>query len=121
VLEPLVIGARVGFGVEVQEPRFGGPSFTNGLFALIPYLEYMFLEGNIRPFIGGQAGFQVIFPDGADAAGWFIGGPMGGVHIFATPSFSISPTLMFDILYRGDIDRAGYGFSGIVTLQGWIN
>ena len=119
VIEPLIIGARAGFGVALLDA--GAVDDTQGLIAIVPFIEYMFGEGTVRPFIGAQAGFQVIFPDRSDAQAWFVGGGLGGVHIFATPGFSISPTLMLDFLYRGDAERAGFGLSGIVTLNGWIN
>ena len=119
IIEPLVIGARAGFGALWTET--GPADSTSGVIALVPFLEYMFGDGTIRPFIGGQAGFQIFFPDGGDAQGWFVGGGLGGVHIFATPGFSISPTLMLDFLYRGDAERAGFGMTGLVTLNGWIN
>lgn len=118
VIEPLVIGVRAGFGVLFVD---AGSGQTTGVLALVPFLEYMFGEGTIRPFVGVEAGFQVDFPNNGDAQGAFVGGGLGGVHIFATPSFSISPTLILDFLYRGDIERAGFGVSGIVTLNGWIN
>jgi hypothetical protein len=120
VIEPLIIGVRAAFSVVHVDVGIAG-SDTAGSIALSPYLEYMFGEGNVRPFIGAQAGFQIIFPDDGDAQGWFIGGPMGGVHLFVTPSFSISPTAMLDFIYRGDVERAGYSLTGLVSFSGWIN
>lgn len=125
IIEPLIIGARTGFGAFVSHVDTPGPldhqTFTSGLFALIPYVEYMFLTGNIRPFVGGELGFQLTFPDGGDTQAGFIAGALGGVHIFATPSFSISPTAFLDFIYRGADENAGFAFGGVVTLQGWIN
>jgi hypothetical protein len=119
--DALVLGGRVGFGVYVVDTGgFFGGNNTTGLFSLLPFVEYMFGSGDLRPFVGGQVGFQAIFPEDADAQAWFIGGAMGGLHFFAADGFSISPTLFFDFLYRGDYERAGYDLIFAVSFEGWM-
>ncbi len=87
----------------------------------MPYFEYLFLSGNMRPFVGAQAGFQVFFPDSQDAQGSFIGGGLGGVHFFVTPSFSISPYVTVDFVYRGADKNAGVDAILGVSFEGWMN
>jgi hypothetical protein len=126
VTDALVIGARAGFGIALVHtelpPGVGGdPDLNVGALSFLPYVEYLFLSGNVRPFVGGQAGFQVIFPDTLDAQGTFIGGALGGVHIFATPSFSISPYANLDFVYRGADENAGFDLILGASFEGWIN
>lgn len=118
VTDAIVIGARLGLGVAVFETAF--TDTTVGAFALLPFFEYLFLDGSIRPFIGAQAGFQVIVAEDDDARAWFIGGGMGGVHIFAADGFSISPTLFVDFLYNGYLETAGLDVIAAVSFEGWI-
>jgi hypothetical protein len=121
--DAIVIGGRLGFGVATVDSNtpIGDDDTTVGVFALLPYFEYLFGAGTIRPFIGAQAGFQVFFPDDGDANAWFIGGPLGGVHIFAADGFSISPTAFFDFIYRGADENAGFDLILAVSFEGWIN
>lgn len=118
VTDAILIGARLGLGVAVFETAF--TDTTVGAVALLPFFEYLFLDGTIRPFIGAQAGFQVIFPEDQDARAWFIGGGMGGVHIFAADGFSISPTLFVDFLYNGALETAGIDVIAAISFEGWI-
>ncbi len=127
VTDAIVIGARAGFGIGVVHSQVDTPfgtvvNDTNvGAIGLLPYFEYLFLDGNIRPFVGAQAGFQVFWPDSGDGQGAFIGGGLGGVHIFATPSFSISPIAYLDFVYRGADRNAGVDFIIAVSFEGWMN
>lgn len=123
VTDAIVIGARAGFGIGLVHAEAGG--FVNdqnvGAIGFLPFFEYLFLDGNIRPFVGAQAGFQVFWPDSGDGEGSFIGGGLGGVHIFATPSFSISPIAYLDFVYRGSDRNAGVDFIIAVSFEGWLN
>jgi hypothetical protein len=120
ILEPLLIGLRAGFGVQVIDLGGLSDSTTNGVLALVPFAEYLLSSGDVRPFLGAQVGVQVTFPERGDSQATAVAGGFGGLHIFATPSFTISPTLMVDFLYRGDFERGGVAFSGLVSLEGWI-
>lgn len=116
--DAIVIGARAAFSVVHVD---AGASNTTGSIALQPFFEYMFGDGDVRPFLGAQAGFQILVPERGDAQGWFVGGPLGGVHVFLAPSLSLSPMAMLDFVYRGDAERGGYSLTALVSLSGWIN
>jgi hypothetical protein len=114
-----VIGGRIGFGyVDVAAP--GGTPSGAGLLSLVPYFEILFTEGDVIPFAGAQAGFQVAFPEASDARAGLLAGLYGGVHLFPVDAFSISPQLWLDFLYNGFTERAGFDIGIIVTLTGWI-
>lgn len=122
VTDAILIGGRAGFGVIViDSPAPLVDDFTIGAFSLVPFFEYLFMSGNIRPFVGAQAGFQAYFPSNGDAEAFFVGGGLGGVHIFAEPGFSISPTGFFNFLYYGPADRAGFELVVALSFEGWIN
>jgi hypothetical protein len=126
---PLVLGSRVGMGY--GQITFAGlaNAIEGGTIALVPFLEYLFLEGDVRPFLGGQVGFQISFLEriglgggggGIDTNALFVTGGMGGVHLFPIDSFSISPQLEIDFIYNGQTQRAGAQLVLSVTLAGWM-
>lgn len=123
VTDAILIGARVGLGY--QELVFGSVTADAGIFGLLPFFEYMFGEGEIRPFVGAEAGFQLAFSEtfgtgDLETEALAIAGGLGGVHIFAADGFSISPGVAFDFLYWGQSEWGGYQLVLFVSLEGWI-
>lgn len=119
VTDGFAIGARTSFGFTVFDPTTPGDT-VSGVAALVPYFEALIGDGDIVPFVGGQLGFVAQFPDGRDAYASAIVGAFGGVHIFATPSFSVSPFASINFLYDGGLERAGLGLALGFSLVGWI-
>ena len=119
VADGIIIGTRAAFGFTLIDPVTPGDSVA-GSIALLPYLEFVFGQDQIAPFVDVHAGFQAIFPDGFDPWANVIVGARGGVHIFATDSFSVSPWGMLNFLYDGGIERAGFELAAGFSLVGWI-
>ena len=92
-----------------------------------PFAEYSFLRsGNgVRPFLGADAGFGVMFGDFRTAPTMINGGVTAGVHLFATDSFSISPHANLEIIHvipgDGLQNVTGMTISVGVRIAGWIN
>ena len=125
VTDAVLIGARVGLAYQGLDV---GPTTQDvGAFGILPFFEYLFGDGNIRPFIGAELGFQLAFLESfgigggdLDTHAMFIAGGLGGVHIFLADGFSISPGAVFDFLYYGRNERAGYQLTFVVSFEGWI-
>ncbi len=117
----IVLGARATFGY-ASSFNFGGVGFGSeyGVLSFLPYFEYMFVDGDIRPFVGAHGGVTGYFPEMGDAEAIAIAGGEFGVHLFADPAFSFSPALWVNFLYNGFIERAGFSIGLLVSLEGWL-
>jgi hypothetical protein len=124
--DALLIGARLGLAYQGLDS--GAETIDAGAFGILPFFEYLFGDGNIRPFVGAEVGFQLAFVEGFGFFGagdlnthaMFIAGGLGGVHIFLADGFSISPGAVFDFLYYGRNERAGYQLTFMLSFEGWI-
>ncbi len=117
--DSIVIGARTTFGY--AGVNVGGPGvYRYGVISLLPFFEYMFIEGDIRPFVGAHAGPTFYFPDMADTQVTGMFGGEFGVHLFADDAFSFSPALWASFLYDGSIRRGGFSMGILVSLEGWL-
>ncbi|MEC7520067.1 MAG: hypothetical protein VYE22_09395 [Myxococcota bacterium] len=120
VLENLAIGARTSFGFVLVDPAAPGDSIA-GQISLLPFVEAVLPMGEtMAAFVGGQLGFVADFPDVRDPYASLTAGAFGGIHIFASDSFSISPFGQLNFLYRGDAERAGFQIVLGFSLVGWI-
>lgn len=125
--DDIVLGARVNFGFYFLDTNLVPPlddDFAVGTLGLLPFFEYMFLRGDIRPFVGAQAGFTAFFAEDTsqinDAVIVRLGGT-GGVHLFATDSFSVTPWAMLSFLYNSGNEAAGFELLFMLSLDGWLD
>lgn len=120
VIDNLAIGARTSFGFALVDPATPGDSIA-GQISLLPFVEAVFPMGDpLAAFVGGQLGFTADFPDFRDPYASIVAGVFGGVHVFATDSFSFSPFGQINMLYRGDAERAGFQILLGFSIVGWI-
>lgn len=119
--ESIIVGSRFAFRLNVSDVA-GAPDLTvDGTVAVVPYFEWMFPDPQVAPFVGAQAGVVAFFADSVDASANFVGGGFGGVHLFVTDSFSISPWGQVNFLYLGGLDdRAGFEVVALLSFEGWI-
>lgn len=115
VTDDLLVGTHVGFALA----SFAGSDVGFG-FHLVPFLEYMFGGGGVRPFVGAEVGPRFITVPGSDASVTLVAGGYGGVHVFAGDSFSVSPFARVDFLYNSANERAGYEIVLGVSVHGWM-
>ncbi|MCK9521641.1 MAG: hypothetical protein M0R76_01190 [Proteobacteria bacterium] len=80
------------------------------VWSLVPYIEYVFLQGLARPFVMGQLGFEGLHDTMGDVKyGWwsFLFGIGGGVHFMLSPKVSIDALL--DLQQRFGTGRTKVG------------
>ncbi|MCP4606610.1 MAG: hypothetical protein GY847_39890 [Proteobacteria bacterium] len=95
VINGLVIGARVTTGLEGLDVYHIDDEVF--IWSVLPYAEYIFLSGLVRPFVMGTLGFEGMRTDdfGNDTWWWgFTFGGGGGVHFFVVENVSIDATLL---------------------------
>jgi hypothetical protein len=117
--DDLLVGSRVRLGFSYVDPDGAGDALI-GALTLLPFLEYLLGSGEVVPYLGGQAGVVLQFPDFADAQGGLVAGGLGGIHIFAASSFTVSFEGQFNFLYDFGIDRGGFDIVVLLKLAGWI-
>ena len=122
ITDDLLIGAHFGLAAVSFSGMSADATDVGFGIHIVAAVEYLFGQGDIRPFIGGQVGPRIIATPqvGSDVEVNFVAGALGGVHIFATDGFSISPFGNFNFLYYSGYERAGYEFVLGVALEGWI-
>lgn len=119
--EAIVIGGRVNVGGRWVDTGIGGGEAFQGSFTILPYFEFNFVGGDlIQPFVGAEAGYTFSYGDGIDDSGGFLAGALGGIHIFATQDFTISPTGRLGFIYDFDSDYAGLTWGVGVQFLGWM-
>jgi hypothetical protein len=124
----IVIGGRVFWqtqSISVGSTDLGSQSFVS----ILPYVEATLSPGSrIRPAFGGTLAYASRSTESEDGDGSSFSalgfGAYGGVHFFATETFSISPLLMIAYV-SGSSDPGGADASEIdvffvVELAGWI-
>lgn len=120
ITEAILIGARFLFGGTWVDNGFGGDNFA-GAFAILPYFEFNIVDDStIQPFFGAEAGYDYIFGDGINDDGRFRAGGIGGIHIFATSTFSISPTGHLGFAYDFNGEEAALTWGVNVQFLGWF-
>ena len=127
IKEMFIVGSYLGFSFDYAE-QFEIKNFG---FRFSPFFEVSFLKSRVRPFLRFMFDVylekQVMagnsFIDKIDTFAWLLGGTFsGGLHFFATESFSID--VDFNVGYAGgesednDITRFKTGF--ILGFTGWI-
>lgn len=119
--DSIVVGSRLAVRVNVSEVSGGAGTTVDGTIAVVPYFEYVFPDPSVAPFLGAQAGVVGFFADGADPLANAVAGGFGGVHLFITDSFSVSPWGQLNFLYLGgDTDRAGFEVVALLSFEGWM-
>jgi hypothetical protein len=116
----IYVGGRFGFRAEFPD---SADTYFHG--RLTGRFEYVFDGSKVRPFVGADLGFYGdsfggVF-GGAATYGGFLASGSGGVHLFVTDSFSISPygELIFQRYFDfADLNTVTLVFG--VTLAGWI-
>lgn len=85
--ENLVLGANLVLNyTSVKGERGDAYGLVN--LTLMPYLEFLFGAGNVRPFIGGALLLEL--ESGEDYGAQYFGlAGLGGVHVFMADSFSL--------------------------------
>lgn len=120
-VDNLVVGLRLTLGYEtrtMEESETAGDTVTKdqSLFAwgALPYIEYVFPTGLLRPFLMITLGFNGYTDDGdiasnenTDIAEWqFYAGGGGGLHMFFADAFSLDLVLTAAF---------GYGFGSVAS------
>jgi hypothetical protein len=105
-----LIGGRMGFAFgSTNVPAGPGSSVTAdvGIFRLMPRFELQFGKNKVRPFVAFEPAFGLswasvrttsgsVTGSSAETQGHIAGAVNGGVHIFLTDSFSLSPYAEFN-------------------------
>ena len=111
VIDNLLIGGRLTLGYQNDEVEdFDLSRFTWGV---LPYVEYVFLDGVVRPFVMGTLGFEgeTGEQDNDDFKEFrFAFGGGGGAHFFIAPVFSIDATM----LVWGRVGKGEWDYRGTV-------
>ena len=129
VIPGLVIGGRVTFGLQ----GFDFYQWDHEVFvwSVLPYVEYVFLDGVPRPFVMGIAGFEGMNSDDFDMWWWgFKVGGGGGAHFFVMDRLSLDAFLLlaFDVgtgeieVPGDDVDFSHWRFSvsTLVGMSAWF-
>lgn len=133
-------GLGFGIGYGITEELIVGGNFVlqhrdgegdnDGVFTLnlLPYLELMLGEGDLRPFVGGNLILAISSGENRSSTEFGLGG-LGGVHIFLSDTFSfdLSGRLFFTAgsvtrdTAMGDEDSSftTLGFLVLVGVSGW--
>ena len=99
VINKLFIGVRLGIAFE----HWGDPDASIFSLAVLPYLEYVFLNGVVRPFVSGTFGLETwIQGEGGDyhTIGALIAGG-GGAHFYIGQNLSIDLTGLLGVYMGG--------------------
>jgi len=127
VTADILVGANVVLNLTSRSPEEGDSESTTNL-ALAPYVEFLFGEGDIRPFVGGNLFLSVESEENITRSRYGLGG-LGGVHIFLADAFSIdvSGRLYFNVgsdtvesgVGDATTDITQVGLMALVGVSGW--
>ena len=99
----LYVGGRLQLGFSSTDEENDGLNFEQKYFdwQVLPYGEYLFLDGPLRPFVAAQVGVGGTkltgdVPDRHTVQFIISGG--GGVHYFLAPGFSFDAMMLFEML-----------------------
>ncbi len=122
----LVLGARLNFGLSGQEELLSDEHYFS--WGVSPFLEYVFLDRVVRPFLSVALGAQGASSYADDDSLWwgFRFGGGGGIHFFMHQSVSVD--LALDVGYtlgkgrQFDADFQHWQLSTSVLLgtSGWF-
>jgi hypothetical protein len=119
VINGLVIGGKLSFGADGFDKYHS--DVTGFRWSIMPYVEYIFLDGLLRPFVIGIFGFQGRnnLPQTDDYWDWaFTFSAGGGLHIFVFNNLSFDGTMLFGF----DVGAGEYEFGtprGDVHFNHW--
>ncbi|MCP4707099.1 MAG: hypothetical protein GY869_00620, partial [Planctomycetes bacterium] len=129
VIDKLVIGGRLTLGMDgYDEYHFDDWGFV---WSVLPFAEYVFLSGLVRPFVMGTLGFEGRNDDfGRDRWWWgFTFGRGGGIHFFLQDNISLDLIGMFlftvgtgerDFGRDEDFTHWRFRLSVLVGISGWF-
>jgi len=136
IIDNLVLGARFTGYFETVHNDDADWRENTFYWGVLPYVEYIFLNQLVRPFIMGTTGFRgdVMRGEAGDAdwegSTWaFLIGGGGGVHFFVTRNFSIDLIGLFEYSIAkhreeyGDEEEATsniFELSLLLGLSGWF-
>jgi len=100
------------------------------VWSILPYLEYVWLTGIVRPFVKGQLGIEGLHDENYDFFGILLGAG-GGIHIFPnTDRLSLDVNGDFTFRFGGgdaNDDAAGghfnhwrFAFAIAFGISGWF-
>ncbi|GAB5542522.1 MAG: hypothetical protein SangKO_022820 [Sandaracinaceae bacterium] len=115
----LVIGAAFQAGLVHSNPDGFASDTNTGYFSVIPFVEYWLPGEDMAPFIGGQFGPSVVFPDGGDGIVWLDAGVRGGLHFFFG-DVSLGPFAQINFRYLSETERAAYEIVIGFSFRGWV-
>jgi hypothetical protein len=95
-------------------------SRTTPSLAAFPFVERLFGEGDVVPYLGLGLGFAAIFPEGTNAGTRFLAGALGGVHLFVIRELSVSFELDVELIYDGLTEATGVDVTLALELAGWV-
>ena len=123
-----VLGGRLILDQETDTWGFGDNEWF--VWSILPYLEYVWLTGIVRPFVKGQLGIEGLHDENYDFFGILLGAG-GGIHIFPnTDRLSLDVNGDFTFRFGGgdaNDDAAGghfnhwrFAFAIAFGISGWF-
>jgi hypothetical protein len=125
-----MIGARASFITRTMSWQNDVvPEATSSGLGLYVSAEYLLGEGSVRPFVGPLAGIESTSASSGGAkasASNLLLGVQGGLHAFATSSFSIDPSVLLAYTTGStgpedhSLDVSGFTIGLRLAMSGWL-
>ncbi|MDJ0764343.1 MAG: hypothetical protein QNJ97_15295 [Myxococcota bacterium] len=129
VIPGLVVGGTVTLGLQGLDEFHGDDEAF--IWQLLPYVEYIFLDGLVRPFVRGTVGFEGLSSDEFGDVWWwgFTFGAGGGAHFFIRDYISLDALLMlgftvgtgeFEAGNDRDFSHWRFRISALLGMSAWF-
>lgn len=119
----LYLGAQLALGglTIASGGPFGGFNNDTLFFTFLPRFAYLIaLSQAVSLFVGVEVGLTIYGDPDGDPDDVFKAGAIGGLHFFATRSFSIDGELGVAFTHHPDSANAGFQVTLGVVLSGWV-
>lgn len=133
VTDNWLLGVQLlGSSATFSESSAGASDLKLTSYSVLPRLDYTFgLEQVVRPYVGATLGLRGTSTSGAASSKTssteFVFGGSAGVRAFASPGFSIDPSVTLlgstgsEQAGGESLDRSGFTFLVGVAFSGWID